>query len=115
VQFGQRLALTGMLVMQKGHSFVDGSDGAACSFFLKLAALMIRKTTSAMIRKSKMDCRKAPHLMTAAPTVNACSAKLTPPSTSPIAGIRTSLTSEAMIGDCQVQDVAAHGKLFKFL
>ncbi len=54
VQFGQRVALMEMVLMQCGHSLVVGSAGAG-AFFMLLADLTMRKITKAMIRKSTTD------------------------------------------------------------
>ena len=96
VQCGQRVALMEMMLKQCGHSFMTGS-ATGSGFFILFAAFTIRKITMAIRRKSMMVCTNAPHLITAAPTINACSLKFTPPMTSPITGVIMSPTSEVTI------------------
>jgi len=59
VQFGQRVALIGMVVKQCGHSFVVGSAGAGCGF-IRFIVRTIRKMTKATMMKSMMVVRKMP-------------------------------------------------------
>ena len=52
VQFGQRLALIGMFVKQRGHSLVIGVAGAGAGLRCRLLIpLIIRKMARATIRK----------------------------------------------------------------
>jgi hypothetical protein len=75
---------------------VVGSAGGG-AFFILFAVLIIRKITKAITKKSKMDCRKAPHLITASPSVNVTSLRLMPPMSNPMIGVRISPTKDVTI------------------
>lgn len=63
VQFGQRVALSGILDTQKGQSFVVGAAGAfgaSARRRILLIARISRKTTKATIKKVMMLLMKAP-------------------------------------------------------
>src|ERR1017187_3536345 len=63
VQWGQRVALIGMVEKQRGHSFVVGSAATgACSSrcFMVFIALMTRKIQNATMRKSMIVLMNEP-------------------------------------------------------
>src|ERR1700733_588810 len=59
VQFGQRVAFSGMDDAQYGHSFVVAA-GAGAGLFQAFTIFTIRKTAKATIRKSTTLFRKSP-------------------------------------------------------
>lgn len=95
VQFGQRAALRGIVVMQCGQSSVAGVTGS--SLLNRFMARTRRKIIKAIKMKSMIGCTNASHVTTAMPAVTAHSLKLTPPGTRSTSGIRTSLTSAVII------------------
>ena len=66
MQLGQRLALTGIVVAQKGHSLVVGGGGTAAAFLVSVAlrarlkAFTTRKIAKAIIKKEMIVLIKRP-------------------------------------------------------